>query len=109
VEVTVSTIPAADQRRLHLAWAHAITDPDEAAGHLAAGTPEPSEEVAAAVEAAAKRLIARGAVSRAAALTEAAVSLTPDQSGPAAWRRRIETLDYLEKVRRPGPGAGPRR
>ena len=96
-EVAMSTIAVAERRRLHLAWAQAVAAPDEAAGHLAAGTAEPDEEVAAAVEAAAQRLIARGAVARATALSEAALALTPDQSGPDGWRRRLMTIDFLDR------------
>jgi len=74
-----------------------MSDPDEAAGHLSAGTAEPDEDVAATAKAAAGRLARRGAVSQATRRAEAALALTPEPDGLPAWRRRIMMLDLLER------------
>ncbi|MGP4097859.1 AAA family ATPase [Nonomuraea sp. KM90] len=94
-EVAQATLTGPALRKLHRRLAAATEDPDEAAGHLAAGAEEPDEELAATVHAAAERMFFSGAPTRAGGLAGAAVSLTPDQRGAPAWRRKLFWLDCL--------------
>ncbi|MCW6005374.1 LuxR C-terminal-related transcriptional regulator [Micromonospora sp. CPCC 205371] len=95
-EVVLRSLTGPQLRRLHRSLAAAVDDPGEAAGHLAAGAEEPDENVAAAVEQAARQAWLRGAVAHGAALAESSVALTPDPDGLSAWRRRIVQLGCLE-------------
>ncbi|MFL5954356.1 MAG: AAA family ATPase [Gaiellaceae bacterium] len=81
---------AASRRRMHQQLAEIVSDPEEAAQHLALATTNGSDErVAAKLELAAVRVRARGAPDRAAGLLTRAVELTPD--GDSRGRRRLLT------------------
>jgi DNA-binding CsgD family transcriptional regulator len=83
------------RRRLHRVIGATLTDPEEAAWHLACGADEPDESLAERVERAAERASARGAPARAADLARAAFGLTPDPDGLRAWGRRVTWLERL--------------
>ena len=83
------------RRRLHRAIGAALTDPDQAAWHLARGADEPDETLAERAEQAARHASARGAPARAAELAQAAADLTPDPDSLPAWQRRISWLERL--------------
>ena len=80
---------ARQRRAVHRALANAVTDPEERAMHLAAATDELEENVAAALEAAARRAERRGALAAAAHLADKAVALTPRPQAPELHRRRV--------------------
>jgi DNA-binding CsgD family transcriptional regulator len=84
------------RRRLHRAIGAALSDPDQAAWHLARGADEPDETLAERAEQAARHAGTRGAPARAAELAQAAADLTPDPDSLPAWRRRISWLERLE-------------
>ena len=77
-------------RALHSRLARIVTDPEERARHLALATPEPDNEVAAAVESAATSVRARGAAAAAAELAELAIRLTPVMEADDLRRRVID-------------------
>ena len=74
---------------MHARLAEVVDDPDERARHLALAAAGPDHDVAAAVEAAARRARARGAPQAAAELWEQARRLTP-ASDSDGWRRALE-------------------
>ena len=86
------------RRRLHRAIGAALTDPDQAAWHLARGADEPDETLAERAEQAAQHAGARGAPARAAALAQAAAELTPNPDSLPAWQRRLLWLDQLNST-----------
>jgi len=94
-EVAEASLSGPRRRQLHRELAGVVEDPDERAGHLAAGSEEPDESVAAAVALAAEQAWRRGAPTRAATLIEAAIALSPDPEGLGAWQMRITQLDWL--------------
>jgi DNA-binding CsgD family transcriptional regulator/KaiC/GvpD/RAD55 family RecA-like ATPase len=77
----VSVVEAAadlrQRRRVHGLLASAVSDSEEAAWHRALATESPDENVAAVVEKAAERAVARGAPQTGAALLEQVIRLTP--------------------------------
>jgi DNA-binding CsgD family transcriptional regulator len=83
------------RRRTHRKLAEVVEDPDEVAGHLAAGADEPDEDVAGRVAEAAERAWHRGAPARAAELVEAAIALSPDQQEVEVWHWRMGLLECL--------------
>ena len=89
----------ASRRELHLAIAARMTEPEERARHLALAATGPDEDVASALEDAARRAEARGAPAAAADLLERAVRLTPHEAPEDACRR---TLDAAFAVFRSG-------
>ncbi len=82
-------MPLHRRRRLHERLAELDIDPEERARHLAIAAEGPNEEVAAALDAAAKHAGARGAGQAAAELAERAVTLTPPKEVDDLNRRRI--------------------
>jgi DNA-binding CsgD family transcriptional regulator len=92
--VAYTSIGADERRRLHRRLAEVVSDPEERARHLALGAEEPSEEVADALDEAARKAAARGAPAAAAELTELAVRLTPSSAGDRLRERRIEAAGY---------------
>jgi DNA-binding CsgD family transcriptional regulator len=83
------TMPLHRRRRVHERVADLDVDPEERARHLAIAAAGPNEEVAAALDAAAKHAGARGAGQTAAELAERAVALTPRKKVDDLNRRRI--------------------
>lgn len=79
-----------DRRALHRRLVVITADPEERAHHLALGAEGPSEEVARAMDDAARLALSRGAPSRAAELAEEAAALTTADRQQIGWRRRIE-------------------
>jgi DNA-binding CsgD family transcriptional regulator len=89
-----SSAGAEARRRCHRLLASAVVgDPEEVARHLALAATEPSEEVAAALDAAAARAGARGAPDAAAELGELAARLTPPDDAPSGRRRTIAAAE----------------
>ena len=82
-------MPLHRRRRVHERLADLDIDPEERARHLAIAAEGPNEEVAAALDAAAKHAGARGAGQAAAELAERAVALTPPTEVDDLNRRRI--------------------
>ena len=81
------------QRSIHRRLAPAVRNSEERARHLAASTDPPNEDVAAALEAAAALVAARGAPDQAARLAERAARFTPAHDGAASRRRRLAAAD----------------
>jgi len=84
----------ADQRELHARLGRALPDPEERTRHLALATPDPDDDVAAALDEAAARAAARGAPAAAAELSERAATLTPPEHGAEARRRRSDAAYF---------------
>lgn len=82
-------MPLHRRRRVHERLAELDIDPEERARHLAIAAEGANEEVAAALDAAAKHAGARGAGQAAAELAERAVALTPLTEVEDINRRRI--------------------
>ena len=85
-----STAGPARRRDLHGRLAMIVEEAEERARHLALATLQPGAAVAAALEDAAQRARARGALSAAADLAEQAVRLTPPDAREDVLRRTIE-------------------
>jgi DNA-binding CsgD family transcriptional regulator len=79
----------AGTRAIHLRLAAVVEDPDEAAVHLSLGTSLPDAAVAAALEAAASRGLARGATIDAIDQLDRTIRLTPDGHVDDLVRRRL--------------------
>ena len=80
----------AERRALHRRLAKLVADPEERARHLALGSEGPDPDVSTALEDAALRARARGAVPAAAELSEEARRLTPLEQGDDGHRRTIQ-------------------
>ena len=99
VAITVyAAIGPHERRRLHQRLAEAVTDPEQRARHLALATSEPSDEVARALQAAARRSTARGAPAAAAELAELALELTPPADAELVARRTIQAAEHHYKA-----------
>jgi class 3 adenylate cyclase/DNA-binding CsgD family transcriptional regulator/exonuclease VII small subunit len=83
-----------ERRTMHQRLATVVRDPVEAARHLALGTDVANEEVARAVEEAARVARARGAPETAADLAEAASRLTPADNVEQIRLRQVEAGEY---------------
>jgi DNA-binding CsgD family transcriptional regulator len=83
-------LDGAERRELHALVAERVADPEERARHLALAAAGPTEEVAGALEEAARRAQARGAPPAAAELYEAAARLTPPE---LVRERQLRTVD----------------
>ena len=79
---------------MHRGLAEVVSDPEERARHLALGAEEPDEEVAGALDEAARVAAARGAPAAAAELAELAVRLTPVTARDRLRERRVEAAGY---------------
>jgi DNA-binding CsgD family transcriptional regulator len=79
----------ARRRDLHRRLAEVVADPEQSAIHRSLGTVGPDEHVAAALELAADRLMARGASVDGAELLDRAIRLTPTTESDAILRRRL--------------------
>ena len=99
-------LPADQRRELHIRLADIVPDPEQRAWHLARGTEEPDEEIAAALDAAAERASARGAPETAAALCRQASRLTPADRPEAHAQRALRAATYTWAA---GDGSGSRK
>ena len=86
---TYEAMPLHRRRLVHERLAKLDIDPEERARHLALAAASPNEEVAAALDGAARHAGARGATQAAADLAERAVGLTPPSEVEDLNRRRI--------------------
>ncbi len=82
------------RRDVHRRIAEAAEDPEERARHLALSTSEPDEEVAAALEKAARLAIERGAPASAGGLCEDAVRFTPPEATSDRRRRQLAASEH---------------
>jgi DNA-binding CsgD family transcriptional regulator len=90
---------SSDERaRVHRRLAEVVTDTEERARHLALAVEAPDAAVAAALEKAAQRAFARGAIESAAALAEQALRFTPEAQPDALHRRRLAAAGYLARA-----------
>ena len=80
------------RRQLHRRLAEIVTDPEDVARHLAAGTTRPAGEVAALIELGAQHAAARGAPDMAATLFEEAARLTSAEEPGEAGRRMLAAV-----------------
>jgi class 3 adenylate cyclase/tetratricopeptide (TPR) repeat protein len=80
-------------RELHRRLAHAVSDLEERARHMALAASDPDAAVANALEAAAGQASARGAPANAAELAQWAAELTPAEDRDAAARRWLTAAD----------------
>jgi DNA-binding CsgD family transcriptional regulator len=92
--VLYADAPRSERRAVHRRLAELVTDPEEAARHLALATSEPDESVAARIEEAAVQTRARGAPTAAAELMEQTVALTPPSAVADGVRRLIEAAQF---------------
>jgi DNA-binding NarL/FixJ family response regulator len=88
------SVTAAERRRLHRRLAEVVSDPEERARHLALGAEGPDNEVADALDDAARRAAARGAPEAAAELAELAIRLTPMSDRGRLLARRVGAAGY---------------
>ncbi len=89
-----SSAPVGRRRATHRALADAVRDPEERARHLALGCDRPDEQIAEAVEDAARGARLRGAPDSAAELTELAIRLLPEES-ESADALRLDLAEHL--------------
>jgi ATP/maltotriose-dependent transcriptional regulator MalT len=85
---------SASRRDAHRLLAEVVDDPEERARHLALAAPEPSADVAAALEDAALGANSRGAPAAAAELAELALRATPSGDVDASRRRAMKAAEY---------------
>ena len=83
-----------DRRLIHRRLASLLDDPEEHARHLALGTKGPNNEVATALEEAARHARARGAPDAAADLVELAIGMTPASDLGAQRRRSLAAAEF---------------
>jgi tetratricopeptide (TPR) repeat protein len=89
-----ATASLGERRALHRRLADIVPDPGEHARQLALGAEGPDPDVAARLEAAARRAHARGALPAAAELSELARRLTPEDREEERHQRAIQAADY---------------
>ena len=87
--VCYDDMPLHKRRRLHRRLAELDVDPEERARHLALATAGPDEEIAVALDDAARHARQRGAAQSTAELAERAIALTPGDAVDRINRRRI--------------------
>jgi DNA-binding CsgD family transcriptional regulator len=85
----------AERRWAHRALSEVVTDPEARAKHLALSLERPDTEIAASLEAAARRAAARGAPEGAVDLISLAIRLTPPGDVDDRERRSLEQGRYL--------------
>ena len=96
----IASIPYADldvagRHELHRQLAATVTDPEEHARHAALSSDEPSDEVAASLDVAARFARRRGSIDAAGELAELALTRTPSISQQDFLRRSIDAARYL--------------
>jgi DNA-binding CsgD family transcriptional regulator/Tfp pilus assembly protein PilF len=92
--VAYQCVDALGRRALHRRLAALVGEEEERARHLALGSSEPSEAVAAALDRAAAHARARGASATAADLCEQACRLTPPDSVDDVAQRQVAAARY---------------
>jgi DNA-binding CsgD family transcriptional regulator len=83
-----------EARSLHCRLAAIVPDLEQQARHLAASAESPDEDVARALEEAARSARSRGAPAAAADLAEAALSCTPQARAAELYERTLAAADY---------------
>jgi DNA-binding CsgD family transcriptional regulator len=84
----------ARRRKVHGRLAMGAADVEERARHLALAAPEPHADVAAELDAAARRARSRGALTVAADLAERALVATPAGDAERSHRRRLAAAEF---------------
>lgn len=92
--VVYSRASPVEIRRLHERLALVVADPEERARHLGLAATGPDDEVARAMDGAARRAAGRGAQDAAAVFMEQAADLTPSHAVQDATRRRLDAADH---------------
>jgi DNA-binding CsgD family transcriptional regulator len=87
--------PARRRRQTHARLAQIVDDPEARARHLALAAEGDDEQVAQALDEAAKHAATRGAPQTAAELWEMAARFTPEERGEDRRRRRVATAESL--------------
>jgi DNA-binding CsgD family transcriptional regulator len=88
-----ASMPPRERRAIHQRLAKAVDDPEQRARHLALAVEDPDDSVAMALEAAAGRARARGALVAAAELMDEAQRRTPPSSTTDLRRRRLAAAE----------------
>lgn len=89
---------SADERRAtHRQLADAAVEPEARAWHLALGSADADEEIAAALESAAEHAARRGAPDAGSELMELAVDRTPAWDGATVARRRLALAELAQR------------
>ena len=86
--------PQRDRRALHVHLASITADPEARARHLALGTDGPNEDVATALDGAARHARARGAPDAAAELVDLAIEMTAASQKEELRRRRLAAAEF---------------
>ena len=94
-QAVIATASGPELRRAHAVLARTATSSDVRARHLAGASEGRSEDVAAALEAAAASARDRGATLDAASLYERAGELTPEAGSPSGTRRAVLAAESL--------------
>ena len=87
-----------NRRSIHAHLANVVVDPEQRARHLALASAEPDDDVANALEEAARAATARGAPAAAADLAAQALRLTPASSLVDARRRLLSAAEQLHRA-----------
>jgi len=96
----IASIPYAQatvaaRRALHRRLVTTVTDPEEQARHAALASDDPSAEVAAALDSAARHARLRGSIDAASELAQLALSRTPPGDTAGLLRRSADAARYL--------------
>lgn len=100
--VVAARQPPSRRRSMHARLAKIVPIAEERARHLALATAEPTSEIAAILEDAARSADSRGAPGTAAELAEQSVRLTPLANGADARRRLLIAADRHQAAGDPG-------
>ena len=95
----IASIPYEEQtgvarRALHTRLAASVSDPEEHARHAALGSDDPSADVAASLDVAARHARRRGSLDAAAELAQLALTLTPPGDRADVLRRSVDAAEY---------------
>ncbi len=102
----ISSIPYEDlapdaRRALHRLLAQVVPDPEEHARHWALGSPDPSVDLAAALDVASRRARRRGTLDAAIELAALAVSRTPVSDTEDLLRRGVDLAELVFRLGEP--------
>lgn len=93
-----ATLTPVRRREVHTSLSELLDDSEERARHLALTADEPDEEIAAALEQAARMALARGAPHAAIELCERARVLTPAEDPTGLRRRDFAEVEYCVRA-----------